>query len=129
MIKATISQHCQLLRCFNHLAKSPARALLGQVISSSPPGLFLTFHSTIPACREPVGPSPLQLSLSWGFRGNLSIPYKFSSFLLAWGSSWIRTDYRFSTTESCAFTNPKSICLLAQRKVRRSSGGSQQSHP
>lgn len=126
MIKATIST----ASCQGALTiwPSPGRGtcpLLGQVISSSRPGLFLTFHSTTPACREPVGPSPLQLSLPWGFRGNLSIPYPFSSFLLAWGSFCIRTDNRFS----CAFTNPKSICLLAHGTVGCSSGGSQQSHP
>lgn len=78
------------------------------MISSSPPGLFWP-SSTNPAYIETVGPSPLQLFLSCGFRGNLPIPYKFSRFILAWVLSWIKIGNRFSTTECCAFTNPKSM--------------------
>lgn len=72
MIKATTST----ASCWGALTlwSSPARALLGRVISFSPPGLLFPFQSTTATCRGPVGPSRLQLSLSWGFRGKLSSP-------------------------------------------------------
>lgn len=107
---------------------SPATALLGQVISSSLPGLFFPFHSPTP-CREPSAHSLCNFPCSGPSERICPSLKSFLVFLLAWDSSWIKTDNWFPPTESFTFINPKSICLLALRKVRSFSGGSQQSHP
>lgn len=108
---------------------SPATALLGQVISSNLLCLFFPFHIPTLSCREASAHCLCSFPCSGPSERICPSLKSFLVFLLVWDSPWIRTDNWFPPTESFTFINPKSICLLALRKVRSSSGGSQQSHP